>query len=62
MRDDVQGKIAKLWLQATTESLPEIGDLPGYKQDFLNLFGFGFEGVDYLADADEMVSVSSIVS
>jgi enoyl-[acyl-carrier protein] reductase/trans-2-enoyl-CoA reductase (NAD+) len=62
MRDDVQGKIAKLWLQATTESLPEIGDLPGYKQDFLNLFGFGFEGVDYLADADEMVGVSSIVS
>jgi enoyl-[acyl-carrier protein] reductase / trans-2-enoyl-CoA reductase (NAD+) len=60
MRDDVQAKVAKLWLEATTESLPEIGDLPGYKQDFLNLFGFGFEGVDYLADADEMVDVSSI--
>jgi enoyl-[acyl-carrier protein] reductase/trans-2-enoyl-CoA reductase (NAD+) len=60
MRPDVQEKVAKLWLQATTESLPEIGDLQGYKQDFLNLFGFGFEGVDYLADANEMVSVSSI--
>ena len=60
MRPDVQEKVAKLWLQATTESLPEIGDLQGYKQDFLNLFGFGFEGVDYLADAHEMVSVSSI--
>ena len=62
MRDDVQEKVATLWKQATTETLPEIGDLPGYKQDFLNLFGFGFEGVDYLADADEMVGVSSIVS
>ena len=62
MREDVQEKIATLWKQATTESLPEIGDLGGYKKDFLNLFGFGFEGVDYLADADEMVSVSSIVS
>ena len=61
MRDDVQEKVAILWKQATTETLPEIGDLPGYKQDFLNLFGFGFEGVDYLADADEMVGVSSIV-
>jgi enoyl-[acyl-carrier protein] reductase/trans-2-enoyl-CoA reductase (NAD+) len=50
-----------LWLEATTESLPAIGDLAGYKQDFLNLFGFGFEGVDYLADANELVSVSSIV-
>jgi enoyl-[acyl-carrier protein] reductase/trans-2-enoyl-CoA reductase (NAD+) len=60
MRDDVQEKVATLWKQATTESLPEIGDLPGYKQDFLNLFGFGFEGVDYLADADEMVGIPSI--
>ena len=60
MRPDVQEKVAKLWLKATTDTLPEIGDLQGYKQDFLNLFGFGFEGVDYLADANEMVSVSSI--
>ena len=62
MREDVQEKIATLWKQATTETLPEVGDLEGYKKDFLNLFGFGFEGVDYLADADEMVGVSSIVS
>ncbi len=60
MRTDVQEKVAKLWLQATTDSLPEIGDLQGYKQDFLNLFGFEFEGVDYLADANEMINVSSI--
>lgn len=60
MRADVQEKIAKLWLEATTENLPEIGDLAGYKQDFLNLFGFGFNGVDYNADANEMVNVLSI--
>ena len=60
MREDVQEKVAKLWLEATTESLSAIGDLPGYKNDFLNLFGFGFEGVDYLADANEMVGVASI--
>jgi enoyl-[acyl-carrier protein] reductase/trans-2-enoyl-CoA reductase (NAD+) len=61
MREDVQTKVAALWKVSTTESLPEIGDLAGYKQDFLNLFGFGFEGVDYLADANEMVQVPSIV-
>jgi enoyl-[acyl-carrier protein] reductase/trans-2-enoyl-CoA reductase (NAD+) len=60
MRDDVQSKVAALWKESTTESLPEIGDLAGYKQDFLNLFGFGFEGVDYLADANEMIHVPSI--
>jgi len=60
MRADVQEQVAHLWQQASTESLPEIGDLAGYKHDFLNLFGFDFKGVDYLADADEMVAVSSI--
>jgi enoyl-[acyl-carrier protein] reductase/trans-2-enoyl-CoA reductase (NAD+) len=60
MREDVQAKVAALWKESTTETLPEIGDLAGYKQDFLNLFGFGFEGVDYLAEADEMLQVPSI--
>ena len=61
MRDDVQEKVADLWIKATTETLPEIGDLAGYKQDFLNLFGFGFEGVDYESDTNEMVTISSIL-
>ena len=60
MRADVQEKIAKLWGESTTETLVELGDLAGYKQDFLNLFGFGFEGVDYQADTNEMVMVPSI--
>lgn len=60
MRADVQEKIAKLWGESTTETLVELGDLAGYKQDFLNLFGFGFEGVDYEADTNEMVMVPSI--
>ena len=61
MRDDVQEKIAQLWTKATTENLSEIGDLAGYRNDFLNLFGFEFKGVDYIADANEMVGISSIV-
>jgi len=60
MREDVQEQVAKLWSEATTESLPNLGDLAGYKQDFLNLFGFGFEGVNYLADENELVAISSI--
>jgi enoyl-[acyl-carrier protein] reductase/trans-2-enoyl-CoA reductase (NAD+) len=60
MREDVQQKVAKLWEEATTESLPNIGDLKGYTSDFHNLFGFGFDGVDYQADTNEMVAISSI--
>lgn len=60
MRDDVQEKVAKLWVEATTENLSEIGDLAGYKNDFLNLFGFGFGEVDYNAEANEVVEIESI--
>jgi enoyl-[acyl-carrier protein] reductase/trans-2-enoyl-CoA reductase (NAD+) len=60
MRDDVQEKITKLWKEAVTENVSEIGDLEGYKQDFHNLFGFGLEGVDYLADTNELVDIPSI--
>jgi len=60
MRDDVQAEVAKLWSEATTENLAQIGDLEGYRKDFYNLFGFDFEGVDYNADANEMVNIESI--
>lgn len=61
MRPDVQEKVAETWEIATTETLPQIGDLPGYKSDFLNLFGFGFAGVDYQADAQEVVPIEGLV-
>jgi len=60
MREDIQAQIKTLWDSATTENLSSIGDLAGYKQDFLNLFGFGFDGVEYQADSNEMVLVHSI--
>ena len=60
MRDDIQEKVAKLWKEATTESLPNIGDLNGYTSDFHNLFGFGFDEIDYQVESNEMISISSI--
>lgn len=60
MREDVQANVSKLWPEATTENLSEIGDLEGYRKDFYNLFGFELAGVDYKAEADEMVQVESI--
>ena len=60
MREDVQVKVAELWKEATTETLPAIGDLAGYRNDFLNLFGFEFAGVDYKAEVNEIVNIESI--
>lgn len=58
--DKIQSEVARLWTQATTENLAEIGDLEGYRKDFYNLFGFEIPGVDYNADTNEMVQVDSL--
>ena len=62
MNDEVQKEVAELWKGATTENLPAIGDLAGYKSDFVNLFGFGFDGVDYAAEANEMVEIPGLIT
>ncbi|WOD44032.1 enoyl-ACP reductase FabV [Hwangdonia lutea] len=60
MRDDIQAKVLELWKQATTETLPNIGDLKGYETDFYNLFGFKVDGVDYDKDVNEMVDIPGL--
>ncbi len=62
MDDAVQKEVAELWKGATTENLPAIGDLNGYKSDFLNLFGFGLDGVDYAAEANENVAIPGLIT
>jgi enoyl-[acyl-carrier protein] reductase / trans-2-enoyl-CoA reductase (NAD+) len=55
MRDDVQAEVDHTWPRLTTENLGELTDFKGYQEEFLRLFGFGIEGVDYEADVDPRV-------
>ena len=57
MRDDVQAAVEKIWPAVTTENLNELTDMAGYRQEFLRLFGFGVEGIDYEAETDPVVPV-----
>lgn len=59
MQDDVQAKVLELWNQVDTDNLGAIGDLQGYKAEFIGLFGFGVNGVDYVAEANELVRVNN---
>jgi enoyl-[acyl-carrier protein] reductase/trans-2-enoyl-CoA reductase (NAD+) len=61
MRADVQETVAALWEQSDTETLGAIGDLAGYKTDFLQLFGFDVKGIDYSIEVDENVNVPGLV-
>ena len=55
LRDDIQEHCRNLWPQITTENLKELTDYVEYKEEFLKLFGFGVEGVDYEADVNPAV-------
>jgi enoyl-[acyl-carrier protein] reductase/trans-2-enoyl-CoA reductase (NAD+) len=61
MREDVQNKIAELWELANTDNLSNIGDLEGYKEEFLSLFGFGLTNLDYDIDVNENIEISELV-
>jgi len=53
----MQAKVEAVWPQVTTENLNELADFAAYKSEFLRLFGFGIEGVDYNADVSPIVDV-----
>jgi enoyl-[acyl-carrier protein] reductase/trans-2-enoyl-CoA reductase (NAD+) len=55
LRDDVQQACRDIWPQVTTENLFDLTDYAGYKKEFLQLFGFEVDGVDYDADVDPLV-------
>ncbi|SDK22261.1 enoyl-ACP reductase FabV [Billgrantia gudaonensis] len=55
LRDDVQQACKDLWPRVTTENLFEITDYAGYKHDFLKLFGFERDDVDYDADVNPRI-------
>ena len=59
MQPDVQAAVAELWPRVTTENLPQLSDIAGYRTEFLKLFGFGLPGVDYAAETDPNVPMPS---
>ncbi len=58
---EIQRKVEGLWAQINDENLFEISDMQGYKDEFLKLFGFGFDEVDYESDVDPVVPIKNVV-
>jgi enoyl-[acyl-carrier protein] reductase / trans-2-enoyl-CoA reductase (NAD+) len=52
LSDEIQGEVKRRWPLVTTGNLDDLADLPGFRTDFLKIFGFGIDGVDYDADQD----------
>lgn len=60
LSEDVQIEVKRRWELVDTDNIKELGDIEGYWEDFYHMFGFGEEGVDYEADVDPVVSISSM--
>lgn len=58
MENDVQAEVQKVWEIISTENVYEVSDLKGYQKDFLSLFGFGFEGVNYDEDVETNIPLN----
>ncbi len=52
MREDVQETVKQLWDKAAECSLSEIGDMEGYRTEYLQLHGFAQPGIDYGRESD----------
>ena len=58
---EVQAEVAGIWEQIDTDNLKSLADFDGYRQEFLQLFGFGVDGVDYAADVDPDIAIGALV-
>ncbi|MCB1691671.1 MAG: bifunctional NADH-specific enoyl-ACP reductase/trans-2-enoyl-CoA reductase, partial [Pseudomonadales bacterium] len=54
---EVQSAVKAKWNDVTTENLNELTDFAGYREAFLQMHGFEFEGVDYDADVEPDVKM-----
>ena len=58
LNPELQARIEAIWPNVTTENLSQLSDFASYKAEFLRLFGFGIDGVDYEQDVDPIVTAT----
>ena len=62
MMAEVQDNVANAWAQISTENMYDLTDFSGYKHEFLSLFGFDVDGVDYDAEVAPDVKIDQLVT
>jgi enoyl-[acyl-carrier protein] reductase/trans-2-enoyl-CoA reductase (NAD+) len=57
----IQAAVGELWEDINTDTLRQLSDFAGYKREFLQLFGFEVDGVDYEAEVNPLVIIDNMV-
>ncbi|MBT3672496.1 MAG: trans-2-enoyl-CoA reductase family protein [Porticoccaceae bacterium] len=61
LRPEIQAAVAASWAKVSTDNLRQLTDFAGYKHEFLALFGFDIQGIDYEADVNPEVDIAHLV-
>ncbi|NQZ86295.1 MAG: trans-2-enoyl-CoA reductase family protein [Colwellia sp.] len=61
LEDSVQQRVTDIWNTVDSDSIDELTDYVSYHQEFLKLFGFGIEGVDYDADINPLYEINNLL-
>jgi len=61
LEDDVQARIQAVWDKVDTSTIDELTDYVGYHNEFLRLFGFGIESVDYDQDVEPVQAIANMI-
>lgn len=60
LEDSVQQRITDVWNSVDTDTIDEMTDYVGYHNEFLKLFGFNVEGVDYDEDVSPLAEINHL--
>ena len=60
LEDSVQDRVQAIWDEVDTDTIDELTDYQGYHNEFLKLFGFGVDGVDYDADVSPLAEINHL--
>jgi enoyl-[acyl-carrier protein] reductase/trans-2-enoyl-CoA reductase (NAD+) len=61
LEDSVQQRVTDIWNTVDSDTIDELTDYVGYHQEFLKLFGFSVEGVDYEADVNPLTEINHLL-
>ena len=48
--EEIQDYVSENWAKFNTDNMDRIADFEGYRRDFMQIYGFDFEDVDYDKD------------
>ncbi len=60
MLPKIQEKVKYAWEKINTNNIENFADLQGYKQDFLNMFGFNLSKINYEEDINTNILINSL--